>query len=232
MKRLLLLPFFYVFGETKTQMSTFPALGNVGIGTASPDEKLVMRYLKVLILVFCLASKASAQQTIQQMILLRSNLVNSTEILMYKEDNTNYYSLSSNNGGFGIYNTNASAFGFYLKSDGNVGIGTTDPKGYKLAVAGNMIAESVKVKVQGTWPDYVFAKDYKLPSLSETEIHIKEKGHLPGIPSAVEVKENGIELGEMNKKLLQKIEELTLHLIEQNKLISDLKQRVVSLEKR
>ncbi|WP_276090973.1 hypothetical protein [Pedobacter sp. JY14-1] len=96
---------------------------------------------------------------------------------------------------------------------GSVAIGTTDPKGYKLAVAGNMIAESVKVKLQGTWPDFVFAKDYALPSLSETETHIKEKGHLPGIPSAAEVKENGIELGEMNKKLLEKIEELTLHLI-------------------
>ncbi len=104
----------------------------------------------------------------------------------------------------------ASQFAF---NNGNVGIGTTDPKGYKLAVAGNMIAESVKVSLQGTWPDYVFSKDYQLPTLQETEKHIKDKGHLPGIPSAEEVKANGVDLGEMNAKLLQKIEELTLHLI-------------------
>jgi len=101
--------------------------------------------------------------------------------------------------------------------DGNVGIGISDTKGYKLAVAGNMIAESVTVKLQNTWPDYVFAKSYQLPTLQETENHIKEKGHLSGIPSASEVKANGIDLGEMNAKLLQKIEELTLHLIHQNK---------------
>jgi len=99
----------------------------------------------------------------------------------------------------------------------NVGIGTADTKGYKLAVAGNMIAESMKVKIQATWPDYVFTKSYELPTLQETEKHIKEIGHLPGIPSAAEVKANGIDLGEMNAKLLQKIDELTLHLIEQNK---------------
>ena len=80
-----------------------------------------------------------------------------------------------------------------------------------------MIAESVKVKLQGNWPDFVFAENYELPTLQETEKHIKEKGHLSGIPSAAEVEKNGIELGDMNKKLLQKIEELTLYLIEMKK---------------
>lgn len=101
--------------------------------------------------------------------------------------------------------------------NGSVAIGTTDAKGYKLAVAGDMIAESVKVKQQGAWPDFVFAKDYKLPSLAEVEKHITARSHLPNIPSAEEVKANGIDLGEMNAKLLQKIEELTLHLIEMKK---------------
>lgn len=105
---------------------------------------------------------------------------------------------------------------------GDLGIGTLDTKGYKLAVAGNMIAESVKVSLQGTWPDFVFTRDYKLPPLKETEKHIKEKGYLPGIPSQAEVKTNGIDLGEMNTKLLQKIEELTLHLIQQDKRIMNL----------
>lgn len=108
----------------------------------------------------------------------------------------------------------------FIVNGGDVGIGTTDPKGYKLAVNGSVRAKEIKVE-NANWPDYVFAKSYPLRSLLETEKHIKEKGHLPGIPSAAEVKANGIDLGEMNAKLLQKIEELTLHMIEltkQNKL--------------
>jgi len=96
--------------------------------------------------------------------------------------------------------------------NGNVGIGTLDPK-ERLSVNGKIRAQEIKVET-ANWPDYVFTKDYQLPSLSETEDHIKEKGHLPGIPSAEEVKTNGVDLGEMNAKLLKKIEELTLYLIE------------------
>ncbi|MNY60919.1 hypothetical protein D3C86_1975370 [compost metagenome] len=71
--------------------------------------------------------------------------------------------------------------------------------------------------------------NYHLPSLQETEQHIKEKGHLPGIPSAEEVKNNGVDLGEMNAKLLQKIEELTLHLIEQNKQMQTKTDEIIEL---
>jgi hypothetical protein len=92
--------------------------------------------------------------------------------------------------------------------NGNVGIGTPTPS-TKLAVNGNIRAREVKVETIN-WPDYVFTKDYQLPTLQETETHIKEKGHLPGIPSAAEVKANGIDLGDMNAKLLQKIEEIIL----------------------
>lgn len=102
-----------------------------------------------------------------------------------------------------------------VTASGNVGIGTTTPNS-KLAVNGNIRAHEIKVET-AHWPDYVFAKDYQLPTLEETEKHIKEKGHLPGIPSAQEVKANGVDLGHMNAKLLQKIEELTLHLIEMKK---------------
>jgi len=108
---------------------------------------------------------------------------------------------------------------------GNVGIGTADPKGYKLAVAGNMIAESIKVQLQSSWADYVFDEDYELPKLNEIESFVKKNKHLPGIPSAAEVKSEGIDLGEMNEKLLKKIEELTLHLIEQNKTIESYNRR-------
>jgi len=112
---------------------------------------------------------------------------------------------------------------------GNVGIGTLDPK-ERLSVNGKIRAHEIKVET-ANWPDYVFAKDYRLPSLRETEKHIKEKGHLPGIPSAEEVKANGVNLGEMNTKLLKKIEELTLHLIEQNKQFEKYEAKNAQLER-
>jgi len=75
------------------------------------------------------------------------------------------------------------------------------------------------------WADFVFQKDYELAALEEVEKHIQEKGHLPNIPSAKEVIDNGLSLGESQKLLLQKIEELTLYVIEQNKEIKQLKEK-------
>jgi hypothetical protein len=106
---------------------------------------------------------------------------------------------------------------------GMVSIGTVlTPLSYKLAVGGKIIAEEVVVKLQSNWPDYVFEKDYKLSELSEIEEFIKANKHLPGVPSEIEIKENGIAVGEMNGILLKKIEELTLLLIEQEKRIAEL----------
>lgn len=99
---------------------------------------------------------------------------------------------------------------------GNVGIGTTNPQN-KLDVNGTLHAKEVKIDMAG-WADFVFEKDYQLPTLDEVEQHIHEKGHLPNIPNTKEVTENGLSLGENQKLLLQKIEELTLYSIEQNKL--------------
>ncbi|TDQ11553.1 hypothetical protein [Pedobacter metabolipauper] len=96
--------------------------------------------------------------------------------------------------------------------NGNVGIGTITPR-EKLSVNGKIRAHEIKVET-ANWPDYVFEKTYQLPTLLETQTYIKKYGHLPGIPSAQEVNTDGIDLGEMNARLLQKIEELTLHLIE------------------
>jgi hypothetical protein len=115
-----------------------------------------------------------------------------------------------------------------INHDGNIGIGTTDPKGYKLAVAGSAIAESVTIKLQGNWPDYVFNPAYNLPPLSDVKTYIDKNQHLPDIPSEAEVVKDGVNLGEMNKLLVKKVEELTLYLIQQNK---KLEQQQIQIDK-
>jgi hypothetical protein len=112
-----------------------------------------------------------------------------------------------------------------LTLEGNVAIGTTDPKGYKLAVNGNAIATSMTVKLYSAWPDYVFKPTYKLPSLTEVKSYIDQNQHLPEMPSAQEVEKNGVNLGEMVKLQTKKIEELTLYLIEQDKRIKELEKQ-------
>ncbi|SHH87958.1 hypothetical protein [Flavobacterium defluvii] len=111
---------------------------------------------------------------------------------------------------------------------GNVGIGITNPTN-KLDVNGTIHSKEVKVDLTG-WSDFVFKKDYDLPTLQEVEKHINEKGHLENIPSEEEVLKNGINLGEMNSKLLQKIEELTLYSIQQNKKIEEQAKEIETLK--
>jgi len=112
----------------------------------------------------------------------------------------------------------------------NVGIGTTNPGSFKLAVEGKIGAREVQVTLQSPWPDYVFEKDYKLSSLEEIKNYIDQNKHLPEVPSAKEMEKNGVQLGEMNMLLLKKIEELTLYLIEQNKRIDNQQKEIKELK--
>jgi hypothetical protein len=117
-----------------------------------------------------------------------------------------------------------------LDINGKVAIGNigdySEIADYHLAVAGNVIAEKVFVKLKTDWPDFVFNKNYKTKTIDEIESFINENGHLPDMPTAKEVNENGIEIGKMNAMLLQKIEELTLLVIEQNKTIKQLQEKI------
>ncbi|MCO6175014.1 hypothetical protein NHF50_08135 [Flavobacterium sp. NRK F10] len=128
-----------------------------------------------------------------------------------------------------------------LKFNGKVGIGygfgnyptttgTADVSTYNLFVNGGILTEEVRVTLQSTWADYVFKEGYKLPSLEEVEKHIQEKGHLINVPSAEEIETNGIELGEMTKIQQEKIEELTLYLIEQKKVNEEQEKEIKELK--
>ncbi|RXK82892.1 hypothetical protein [Filimonas effusa] len=113
--------------------------------------------------------------------------------------------------------------------DANVGIGTVTPGAYRLAVEGTVGARKVKV-TQEVWADYVFDSSYQLPSLSHVESFIKENKHLPEVPSAAEVKKEGLDLGDNQVLLLKKIEELTLYIIQQNKKMEIMERRLAEVE--
>lgn len=145
-----------------------------------------------------------------------------------------------------VFRTSDDVTRFKITSNGGVSIGTTHTAtpnglivgdkvlincldnaataGYMLAVNGKAICEEMRVKLSGNWPDYVFSSDYRLPKLAEIEAFISENGHLPGIPSAAVVEKNGHDVGEMNRLLLEKVEQLTLHLIALEKELSSLKK--------
>jgi hypothetical protein len=112
----------------------------------------------------------------------------------------------------------------HLGDNGYVGIGTTEPD-YMLTVNGTIHAKEVKIDLKGPLADYVFDKNYKLMDLKDVESYVNEHSHLPEVPSASEVATNGMDLGEMQNKMLQKIEELTLYVIKQQKEIDELKKK-------
>jgi len=132
-----------------------------------------------------------------------------------------------------VFTTSGASLAIKAIQNGNVGIGTANPTS-KLTVAGNIASREVKVTVDAG-ADFVFEKNYNLPSLDSVDNFIKENKHLPEIASAAEMQKDGINLSEMNIKLLQKIEELTLYLIEmkkdnikQNNEIDNLKKQLSS----
>ncbi|NAY90613.1 hypothetical protein GTQ34_01665 [Muricauda sp. JGD-17] len=227
---------FLFFGISAFGQNTFPASGNVGIGTLTPGYSLDI------------VGTINATQLFVNGSAMESSPWNVSGVSVFY--NTGNVGIGTNSPGFAldvngtINATDILINGAALPSSpwsvsgndasyttGNVGIGTTNTQGYLLAVAGNMVAESVKVELEGNWPDFVFTSDYDLPSLFFIENYIKVNGHLPNIPSAKEVRKNGIELGQMDAKLLQKIEELTLHTIQQQKEIDSLKHLNQNLSK-
>lgn len=212
--------------DMNAQTNVFPANGSVGIGTNTPNAWFGGKVLEIKdnrpIIRLSPATEGGLAT-----ILLKGRYSNAPGTP--DEFHINYVSsLTQTRVSVGSYLIGGVPI-FTIMGNGKVGIGIEFPTD-KLSVNGNIRAHEIKVEV-ANWPDYVFDSDYKLPSLPETETYIKTNHHLPNVPSAMEVKENGVNLGEMNAKLLQKIEELTMHLIEKDKEINKLKEMELKVAK-
>ncbi|MDD7886030.1 tail fiber protein [Flavivirga sp. 57AJ16] len=228
--------------------------GNVGIGTATPEYKLHVTsggQIRKTTLGVTLASAENSwirdewltgsygpakwNQSIAKWV-RPSGTYNDIGGIVYQDEGTYFL---RDGAGTQLEYTNAeflnNAFMFAHIITGNIGIGTITPDS-KLTVAGKIHAQEVKVTINAG-ADFVFNDDYKLPSLKEVEKYIKENKHLPEIASEKEMQDNGLLLAEMNIKLLQKVEELTLYTIQQDKKLKEqdatnqeLKERLLKLE--
>jgi hypothetical protein len=184
--------------------------GNVGIGTANPGYRLDVR--------------ASGDA---QMAVMETSSGNYARLVLGASADETYVQ--------GLYSVTAKPLTFKINGEmmriatnGNVGIGTASPA-YKLDVAGQVHATSFVSSTQ-TYADFVFKPGYDLPALSDVEAHIKEHGHLPGVPSEAQVAREGIDLAAMQVKLLQKVEELTLYVIKLNQTEAELRREIQQLK--
>ncbi|GAB4278131.1 MAG: hypothetical protein Kow0068_01660 [Marinilabiliales bacterium] len=193
--------------------------GNVGIGTNTPNENLTIK----------------APDGDNPGIALRAENGFTGDITYYNNNVLTFLIRMGETGGSLDFQDRSSGTvksRLYIENDGKIGIGTknfacTDCDQYRLFVKDGIRTEEVKVDIAANngWADYVFKSDYDLLSIDELENYIKDNGHLPNIPSADDVYNEGINLGEMNAKLLEKIEELTLYIIELNKRIENLENK-------
>lgn len=188
--------------------------GSVGVGTVVPDGFQINTNL---------SSETSAGVNN-----IRIGVLGGSPRIILDNSGSIPFEIDNAAGRFRIYTPGVERF--TITSSGNVGIGTTDPGSFKLAVEGKIGAREVNVMNDSPWPDYVFEESYSLPSLSTLEQFIKKNKRLPDVPSAEHVKARGINLGEINTLLLKKIEELTLHLIEKENQLQALDERIKKLE--
>lgn len=200
---------------------TLKGAGNVGIGIDNPTQKLSVAGS----ILSNVGSNEGGSLWLENPNKTASNLAYRWAIY----NMTGYYGNSLQ---FWSYNQDNSAMGpkFVISDNGNVIIGKTSQANstYLLDVNGKARANEIVVNTTGA--DFVFEPDYKLPELAELEKFVKTNKHLPEIPTAKQMVENGVNLGELNIKLLQKVEELTLHLIEKEKQLNKQNLKITTLE--
>ncbi len=205
--------------------------GNVGIGTTEPSAALEVKSDLGINIV-------SSEENWKGNIKMVDGFLNLTsrDDMKFSSPGGFMFKMDDNNNGvsriqgFNIYDRNNNSVFSVEESTGNVGINTIDTKGFELGVNGKIAATEVKIATYDNWADFVFEKDYALPTLEEVEKHIEDKGHLKNIPSAKEVEKEGFFLGDMNAKLLQKIEELTLYTIQQEKKLKAQEKEIQTLK--
>ncbi|MEP1097375.1 MAG: hypothetical protein ABJG78_19820 [Cyclobacteriaceae bacterium] len=191
----------YSWGAAADVMTWQYNTGNVGIGTVTPSAKLHVQDNSGYAFGFVLSNTHFAGHG----LLIQGGGTTGNRYILQLKD-------AIGNDRMTIHDT------------GEVGIGTISTGNHKLAVEGTIGAREIKVEASG-WSDFVFENDYELRSLEEIEEFISKNKHLPEIPSEAEVSENGINLGEMDSRLLQKIEELTLYMIDMNKRMDQLEKK-------
>lgn len=248
---------FFQTGGENTRLTILGENGNVGIGTITPDEKLhVYGKLKIennsdshkSIDIFCYGNSTAWITGWGKAFFNDRVGIGTTEpserleVIGNIQLKGNMTSINFKQGDATIKTTDLNKHIYFKTGNQNtrmiirgdtvaVGIGVIEiPVGYKLAVAGKIITEEVLVKLQSNWPDYVFQPDYHLRTLQEVEEHITTHGHLPEVPNAQTVEENGIGVGEMNAILLKKIEELTLYVIELKKENVELREMILNVK--
>jgi hypothetical protein len=206
---------------------TGTSAGNVGIGTTNPQAPLELTK----------STGSSAMGDILRINSVDGNAGNGGGILFTNNTNINKMARiagidAGNWGGhlafYTAAGTGSSPGGtpverVRIDEYGNVGIGTTDTKGYNLAVNGTGIMTKLVVKSYGNWPDYVFDSSYRLQSLDEVKSFIDKNHHLPGIEPAMQLQDSGLDVGANQTKLLEKIEELTLYILKQQQVIEQQK---------
>jgi hypothetical protein len=214
--------------------------GNVGIGTSTPNDMLDVNGFSIFGASVEKISVGSGSLGFNRKV--ATGAIYDNTKFGYQFQHTGSTTAGSDYLALQVYNPGAAGINptsLVINGLSQVGVNTSYiPTGYQFAVNGSAIATSITVQLRSTWPDYVFTKNYALPSLTEVETYIDQNHHLPEIPSEHEVTQNGLNLGEMNRLLLKKVEELTLYLIEsqkqaqlQQQQINELKEQMKLLRK-
>ena len=210
-------------GGSHSLFSGLTILGNgsLGIGIDNPEHILHINAVSPTLRLQCEANNVNGS-----IIRLTENQLQGA-YLQYKGD-ANRFDVGMHNAQSSLSQDDTPAISI-LRGNNYVGIGTVSP-GYKLDVIGTIRAREVKVDLDGA--DFVFDDNYSLRTLEEVEQFVKDNKHLPEIEPAKEMKQNGTELGKLNTKLLQKIEELTLYMIEMNKEVKALRSENTELKEK